>query len=278
MTAVAVGADVLSPSKALILASVPRGMRRTPDQQTFLRALREDPDVLALRYDGYGNLLRVAQVIAWATAWTTMCSRPTIAGICERTGLSKATVKRWIRWLREHGWLGVVEEGTTVRFRKGTSAGLQDDGLGNRAAVWVLCIRRDITPVPARRISRWGTILYQSRTGCQWDFMPHDLPPRSAVYYYFAKWRDDGTDQTIHDLLRWQAREKRGRLADPSLAVLDTQSVHAAAGVPPPRREKTQVNGCPDESAAWLWMCWAWLWRWWSWPPRHMRTPSESSC
>src|SRR5690606_26350345 len=61
---------------------------------------------------------------------------------------SKATVKRWVRWLREHGWLGVVEQGSTVRFRKGTSAGLVDDGLGNRAAVWVLCIRRDITPDP----------------------------------------------------------------------------------------------------------------------------------
>src|SRR5690606_21913972 len=86
-------------SKALILASVPRGMRRTPDQQTFLRALREDPDVLGLRYDGYGNLLRVAQVIAWAADWATMCSRPTIAKITEETGLSKATVKRWVRWL-----------------------------------------------------------------------------------------------------------------------------------------------------------------------------------
>jgi transposase len=77
-----------------------------------------------------------------------------------------------------------------------------------------------------------NAILYQSRTGCQWDFLPHDLPPRSAVYYYFAKWRDDGTDQAIHDLLRWQTRERRRRLADPSLVVLDTQSVHAAAGVP----------------------------------------------
>ncbi|MFD8530507.1 IS5 family transposase [Streptosporangium canum] len=77
-----------------------------------------------------------------------------------------------------------------------------------------------------------NAILYQGRTGCQWDFLPHDLPPRSAVYYYFAKWRDDGTDQTIHDLLRWHAREKRGRSADPSLVVLDTQSVHAATGVP----------------------------------------------
>jgi transposase len=77
-----------------------------------------------------------------------------------------------------------------------------------------------------------NAILYQSRTGCQWDYLPHDLPPRSAAYYYFARWRDDGTDQAIHDLLRWHAREKRGRKADPSLVVLDTQSVHAAASVP----------------------------------------------
>jgi hypothetical protein len=32
------------------------------------------------------------------------------------------------------------------------------------------------------------------------------------VKYYFYKWRDDGTDQVIHDLLRWQVRERRGRL------------------------------------------------------------------
>ena len=77
-----------------------------------------------------------------------------------------------------------------------------------------------------------NAILYQGRTGCQWEYLPHDLPPRSAVYYYFAKWRDDGTDQVVHDLLRWHAREKKGRKADPSLVVLDTQSVHSAASVP----------------------------------------------
>ncbi len=75
-------------------------------------------------------------------------------------------------------------------------------------------------------------ILYQNRSGCQWDLLPHDLPPAGAVKYYFYKWRDDGTDQTIHDLLRWQLREKKRRLADPSLVVLDTQSIHAAVGVP----------------------------------------------
>lgn len=77
-----------------------------------------------------------------------------------------------------------------------------------------------------------NAILYQSRTGCQWEYLPHDLPPKSATYYYFAQWRDDGTDRTIHDLLRWHTREKKGRRADPSLVVLDTQSVHSAASVP----------------------------------------------
>lgn len=77
-----------------------------------------------------------------------------------------------------------------------------------------------------------NAIYYQSRTGCQWEFLPHDLPAPSAVKYYFYKWRDDGTDKTIHDLLRCQVREKAGRAEDPSLVVIDSQSVHAAVNVP----------------------------------------------
>lgn len=77
-----------------------------------------------------------------------------------------------------------------------------------------------------------NSIFYQNRTGCQWAYLPHDLPPKSATYYYFALWRDDGTDQTIHDLLRCQAREKAGRAEDPSAVVLDTQSIRAANHVP----------------------------------------------
>lgn len=77
-----------------------------------------------------------------------------------------------------------------------------------------------------------NAILYQARTGCQWRYLPHDLPPPSAVYYYFARWRDDGTDQVIHDLLRWQVREQAGRREDPSAVVLDTQTVRASASAP----------------------------------------------
>jgi transposase len=77
-----------------------------------------------------------------------------------------------------------------------------------------------------------NAIFYQNRTGCQWTYLPNDLPPWSAVYYYFALWRDDGTDQAIHDLLRCQARERAGRAEDPTAVVLDTQSIRAANHVP----------------------------------------------
>jgi hypothetical protein len=52
------------------------------------------------------------------------------------------------------------------------------------------------------------------------------------VKYYFYKWRDNGTDRTIHDLMRCQLRRWKRRLADPSLVALYTQSIHAAVGVP----------------------------------------------
>jgi transposase len=77
-----------------------------------------------------------------------------------------------------------------------------------------------------------NAILYQTRTGCQWRYLPKDLPPYGAVYYYFALWRKDGTDKQIHGLLRMQVREQVGRSEDPSAVVLDSQSVRAAAGVP----------------------------------------------
>ncbi len=58
------------------------------------------------------------------------------------------------------------------------------------------------------------------------------MPLPGAVKYYFHLWRDDGIDQDIHGLPHRQMRDERKRLADPSLVVLDTQSLPASAGVP----------------------------------------------
>lgn len=36
-------------------------------------------------------------------------------------------------------------------------------------------------------------MLYVVRGGNQWRAMPHDLPPWQTAYYYFRRWRNDGT-------------------------------------------------------------------------------------
>src|SRR4029453_11780368 len=69
------------------------------------------------------------------------------------------------------------------------------------------------------------TLLYQNRTGCQWEMLPHDLLPKSTVYDYFAQWRDDGTWAKIVHRLRTRVREQEGREPTPSAACIDSQSV-----------------------------------------------------
>jgi len=69
-----------------------------------------------------------------------------------------------------------------------------------------------------------NTIFYLNRTGVQWELLPHDLLPKSTVYDYFAKWRDDGTLDKIVTVLRTQIRKQEGHEADPSVACIDTQS------------------------------------------------------
>jgi putative transposase len=70
-----------------------------------------------------------------------------------------------------------------------------------------------------------NTLKYQARTGCQWDMLPHDLLPKSTVWDYFARWRDDGTWQRIVDALRAKVRAAEGREPTPSAASIDSQSV-----------------------------------------------------
>ncbi|MDQ0784676.1 transposase [Streptomyces sp. B3I8] len=77
-----------------------------------------------------------------------------------------------------------------------------------------------------------NTLLHQNRTGCQWRLRPHGLTAWSAVFHYFTLWRQGGLDQRIQEILRCQAREWARRSEDPSLVIIDTQSVRVAAGVP----------------------------------------------
>jgi putative transposase len=70
-----------------------------------------------------------------------------------------------------------------------------------------------------------NTLLYQARTGCPWDYLPHDLVAKSTAWDYFVAWQGDGTWQTLLDTLRCQVRAKEGREGTPSAACIDSQTV-----------------------------------------------------
>src|SRR5579884_2599369 len=70
-----------------------------------------------------------------------------------------------------------------------------------------------------------NTLFYQARTGVQWDYLPHDLLPKSTVWDYFVAWQQDGTWQKVLDTLRGKIRQQAGREETPSAACIDTQTV-----------------------------------------------------
>jgi transposase len=73
-----------------------------------------------------------------------------------------------------------------------------------------------------------NAVFYLLSTGCQWDALPKDLPPKSTVYDYFSLWRSDRTLLRLHQALYDQVREASGRKAQPTVAILDSQSAKAA--------------------------------------------------
>ena len=68
-------------------------------------------------------------------------------------------------------------------------------------------------------------ILYVVRTGCQWRALPHDFPPWETVYGYFRKLVTGGDWERINRVLRAGVREQAGREQDPSVVIVDSQSV-----------------------------------------------------
>jgi len=81
---------------------------------------------------------------------------------------------------------------------------------------------------PRRRLDQREVvngILYVLRTGCPWRLTPHDFPPWGTLWWYFRRWRLDGTWERVHEALRSRVRAAAGREVEPSAAIIDSQSV-----------------------------------------------------
>lgn len=108
--------------------------------------------------------------------------------------------------------------------RKGYPSDLSD-------AEWALI--SDLIPAPRplfeeakyERREIVNAIRYKLRTGCQWRMLPKDFPPWESVSKYFYQWKRAGLWRRILNTLRPKVREAEGRDPEPSLAIVDSQSV-----------------------------------------------------
>ena len=78
--------------------------------------------------------------------------------------------------------------------------------------------------------------MYILSTGCQWRYIPKDLPPRSTVYRLFRLWKWDGTLDRIHHALYVKCREQAEREASPT----------ACDHRQPEREERRKRGACID--------------------------------
>ena len=93
--------------------------------------------------------------------------------------------------------------------------------------------------IPRRQMV--DAILFIGRTGCQWRYLPEGFPHWNTVYWYFKRWRDDGTWERVNDALRRRLRAQLGREPEPSAGSVDSQSARttekgASAATTPARR------------------------------------------
>src|SRR6266480_962488 len=123
-------------------------------------------------------------------------------------------------------------------------------------AEWALIA--PLLPVPACQTKAGGrpethcrravvdAIRYVTHNGCVWRALPAGFPPWRTVYGLYQRWNATGATVALHDALRAAAREAAGRNAGPTAAVIDSQSVRAAATVPRSSRgwdNAKKVNG-----------------------------------
>lgn len=83
-------------------------------------------------------------------------------------------------------------------------------------------------PAQVERRALVDACCYVVRTGCAWRLLPREFQPWHNVYKTFRRWSAAGTFERMHDRLRALWREREGRAAAPSAAVLDAQSTRSS--------------------------------------------------
>ncbi len=70
-----------------------------------------------------------------------------------------------------------------------------------------------------------NAVLYLVDSGCKWRQLPHDFPPYTTVLNFYRKAVREGLCDKILKMLVRKTRETNGKSANPTYALIDSQSV-----------------------------------------------------
>lgn len=95
-------------------------------------------------------------------------------------------------------------------------------------------------PLPKKYALRdvLDAMLYQTRTGCAWRYLPRDLPPWQTVMRCLTGWQRTGVLDRVHAVLRAEVRASAGRACEPTAGIIDSQTVKSGGA-----REETGYDG-----------------------------------
>lgn len=159
-------------------------------------------------------------------------SLPTVRKALRQAGIERRKAKR------QSGAQGAAGEDKPVRYgytdmhrRSDGPSGMNTD---LTEAEWALVA--DLfepgdtrgRPPKYRRKQLVDACCYIVRTGCAWRLLPKSFPPWHAVYKAFSRWAAAGVFEAMHDRLREQWRQRVGKNAQPSAAIIDAQSTRAS--------------------------------------------------
>jgi transposase len=71
----------------------------------------------------------------------------------------------------------------------------------------------------------YNAVQYQLKNGCVWRDIPGDFPPWWAVHQQFLRWAGRGSLRAAEESLHRRVRIADGRDPEPSLVLLDSQTI-----------------------------------------------------
>jgi transposase len=119
----------------------------------------------------------------------------------------------------EHGGMG-------KQYPTGYPSDVSDEEWAFVAPYLALC-REDAPQREHSLRAVFNGLRYIVRTGNQWRFMPHDLPPWQVVYNQTQRWMRAGCFETIVEDVRSLLREFAGRKRQPTAMILDSRTLQS---------------------------------------------------